>query len=155
VASNVKESKPIFSAPVIVVILLLAAGGAAVWYLQRDTGPPQVTALTPEARTYVRNLALSDVEMRATENAIKQAVVEITGKITNNGDRPLQSVAINCVFHDTYGQLALRERVEIVKGRQGGLKPGETKTFRLPFDNLPKSWNQSMPQLVIASIVFG
>jgi hypothetical protein len=36
----------------------------------------------------------------------------------------------------------------------GGLKPGETKSFRLPFDNLPDSWNQGMPQLVIASVKF-
>ena len=36
----------------------------------------------------------------------------------------------------------------------GGLKPGETKSFRLPFDDLPQSWNQSMPQLVIAGVKF-
>ena len=51
--------------------------------------------------------------------------------------------------------MVLKERVEIVRGRLGGLKPGETKDFRLPFDNLPQSWNQGMPQLVIAEIVFG
>ena len=36
----------------------------------------------------------------------------------------------------------------------GGLKPGETKSFRLPFDDLPASWNQAMPQLVIAGVKF-
>jgi hypothetical protein len=36
----------------------------------------------------------------------------------------------------------------------GGLKPGETKSFRLPFDDLPDSWNQAMPQLVIAGVKF-
>jgi hypothetical protein len=35
------------------------------------------------------------------------------------------------------------------------LMPGETKEFRLPFDTLPESWNQALPDLVIAQIVFG
>ena len=30
----------------------------------------------------------------------------------------------------------------------------ETKPFRLPFDNIPESWNQTMPQLVMARIEF-
>ena len=38
--------------------------------------------------------------------------------------------------------------------KTGGLKPGETKSFRLPFDDLPASWNQAMPQLVIAGVKF-
>ena len=33
--------------------------------------------------------------------------------------------------------------------KMGGLKPGEEKSFRLPFDTVPESWNQSMPGLVI------
>ena len=44
---------------------------------------------------------------------------------------------IYCVFYDPYGQLVLRKRVPIVSARMGGLKPGETKSFRLPFDELP------------------
>jgi hypothetical protein len=58
------------------------------------------------------------------------------------------------VFQDYNGKAALRQRVPIVNIKMGGLKPGETKSFRLPFDNLPDSWNQAMPQLVIASVKF-
>jgi hypothetical protein len=81
-------------------------------------------------------------------------VVEITGKITNNGDRRLKLVELNCVFADAYGQPLTRERVAIVRASKGGLAPNETKTFRLPFDNLPPGWNQALPQLVIAQIEF-
>jgi hypothetical protein len=42
-----------------------------------------------------------------------------------------------------------------VSKKTGGVAPGEAKTFRLPFDNIPESWNQMMPQLVIARIDFG
>ncbi|MCL4853516.1 MAG: FxLYD domain-containing protein, partial [Bryobacteraceae bacterium] len=85
---------------------------------------------------------------------VGQDIIEITGKITNNGDRQLQQVEINCVFYDAYSQLVLRERVAIVRARDGGLAPGGTKNFRLAFDNIPASWNQNMPQLVIANIQF-
>ena len=141
--------------------LLFMAGaivllGAGVWgyteYASRHAG--DVAALTPEAKAYTRNLQLSDVEMKASENYFKQTVVEINGKIANAGTRPLDTVEIYCIFHDPYGQLVLRRRLPIVGGRVGGLKPGETKSFRLPFDDLPESWNQAMPQLVIAAVKF-
>jgi len=144
-------SKPAYY--VIAVVILLGTG---VWaytqYLDRhnQTDLP----LTPEAKLYTRNLQLSDVELKANENYFQQAVVEINGKIANTGPRPLETVEIYCVFRDPYGQLVLRRRLAIVNPRMGGLKPGETKTFRLPFDDLPQSWNQAMPQLVIAGVKF-
>jgi hypothetical protein len=138
---------------VIAIIVLLGTG---VWaytqYLDRHNTSD--LPLTPEAKLYTRNLQLSDVELKAKENYFQQAVVEIDGKIANTGPRPLETVEIYCVFRDPYGQLVLRRRLAIVSGRMGGLKPGETKMFRLPFDDLPQSWNQSMPQLVIAGVKF-
>ena len=135
-----------------VVALLAVAGWGYMRYLDRH-GNGDIP-LTDEARGYTRNLQLSDVEMKASENYFQQAVVEIEGKIANTGDRPLDTVEIYCVFRDPYGQLVLRRRLAIVSTRMGGLKPGETKSFRLPFDDLPASWNQAMPQLVIAGVKF-
>lgn len=149
------ETRPLLSLPVILAAALGLAAGGALWYWQSRPETPQGPVLTAEAKQYVRHLSLANVEMKATENAIGQQVVEITGQITNTGARRLHSVKINCVFYDAYQQIVLRERVEIVKARFGGLAPGETKPFRLAFDNLPRSWNQAMPQLVIAEIVFG
>lgn len=142
---------------IIIIVVLVVAGGTAAWYWnylasrQVASGP----VLTPEAKAYVRHLQLSDVEMKAHESYLRQQVVEILGKITNAGDRPLKIVEINCIFYNPYAQVVLRERVPIVGQRTGGLKPGETKSFRLPFDNLPEGWNQGLPQLVIAQIIFG
>ena len=141
------------SKPAYYVIAILILLGTGVWaytqYLDRHNTSD--LPLTPEAKLYTRNLQLSDVELKAKENYFQQAVVEINGKIANTGDRPLDTVEIYCVFRDPYGQLVLRRRLSIVNG---GLKPGETKSFRLPFDDLPQSWNQSMPQLVIAGVKF-
>lgn len=140
----------------IVIGVVLAAGAAGFLYLDHLSKQPlsPLPPLTGDAKAYVRNLKLSGVEMSAHEDYFKQKVVEITGMIQNAGDRVLQLVEINCVFYDPYGQVVLRQRVPIVSRKAGGLAPGDTKPFRLPFDNLPESWNNIMPQMVIARIDF-
>ena len=158
-ASEPATAKPPASAgsnPLFYVIGAVVLLGVGVWgYTQyADRHSNCDLPLTPEAKAYTRNLQLSDVEMKASENYFQQTVVEIGGKIANVGGRPLDTVEIYCVFRDTYGQLVLRRRLAIVSARMGGLKPGETKSFRLPFDDLPQSWNQAMPQLVIAGVKF-
>ena len=153
-ATNSKK-KRINPAPIVILAALALVFGGVFWYLFLRRPPPQQPAiLTPEAKAYTRNLALSDVEMNAKENLMQSTLVEITGKITNNGDRVLSLVEINCVFYDPYGQVVLRERVAIVRSKGPGLDPSETRPFRLPFDAIPSSWNQAMPQLVIARIEF-
>lgn len=145
-----KLGLPLYVAAALAVLAL----GVFAYMRYLDSRQTQLMALSPEAREYVRHLKLSDVAMSAKESYLKQTVTEITGKITNAGDRAVQSVEIYCVFYDPYGQLVLRQRVPIVSERMDGLKPGESKSFRLPFDNIPESWNQQMPQLVIAGIKF-
>ena len=143
--------------PIAIVAVLAVVAGAAIWFLLlRGSGRPvQPNPLTPEAKAYVRNLGLAEVEMQAKENALGGTLVEITGKITNNGAQTLRAVDLNCIFYDPYGQAVLRERVPIVRFKGGpGVQPGETRSFRLPFDSIPAGWNQALPQLVIAGIDF-
>ena len=141
---------------IIVVPVLLALGGGGFWWLdyQSRHQESQRPVLTAEARGYLKNLALSEVSMQANESYLKQEVVEINGKIGNKGDRVVKLVEINCVFHDAYGQVVLRERVTIAGRKAGDLRPGDTKSFRLAFDSIPGSWNKQMPDLVIAQILF-
>ena len=143
---------------VVIGLAVAAVGIAVVLFLNwRWSQPvPKPPALTQDARAYVRNgfLQLSEVDMNAKENFAQQTLVEITGKITNTGNRVVKLVEIYCVFKDPYGQVVLRERLPIVSARGGGLQPGEARSFRLPFDTIPQSWNQTLPDLVIARIDF-
>lgn len=156
-AGSKKERRPIPLAA-IVIVLVVAAGAAGFWYLNRlaQQGPPVPPPLTGEARAYIHNgfLRIADSDMQAHASLAGQELVEITGKIGNSGDRVLRSVEIVCIFYDPYGQRILRERVAIVSRKMGKLAPGETKPFRLAFDNVPDNWNQTMPQMVIAAIDF-
>ena len=131
---------------------LLFIGGALAWYINRPAPNATAPSLTPDAKAYVRNLQLSDVTMKATESYVKQMVTEIEGKITNAGARPVKGVDVYCIFYNVYGEVVLRQRVPIVKSL---VKPGESRSFRLPFDDIPASWNNQMPQLVIAGLQFG
>ncbi len=135
-----------------VLALLLVAGGALGWFVSRQR--PLANALPPlsaDAKAYVRSLQLSEVTMKATESYVKQTVTEVQGKITNAGARSVKQAELYCVFYNSYGEVILREKVPIISTT---LKPGEMRSFRLPFDDIPASWNNQMPQLVIARIEF-
>ena len=143
------------------VSLLIAAGLAALillaagLYLKRPVPQPdrQVPA-TAEVKAYVSNLQLSDVTMQATDNLMGQSVIEVQGKIANSGSRSLASVDVYCLFLDMNGREVARQRLPIVSATRTPLKPGETRTFRLPFDTIPDGWNQALPRMVIARIAF-
>lgn len=134
-------------------VALLLAGGAAYW-LSLPAPAKTAAPITPEAKAYVKHLALGDVGMTAAEAFNGAKLIEIKGTIGNQGTRPLKQVEITCIFYDPYGQVVGRQRQPIVRAATGGLKPGETKPFRLAFDDLAESWNQALPQVVIASIDF-
>lgn len=154
--TNRTKSKPAFPTTLVAVAgVAVVLGAALFWYLQSSSRNQEVLGLTSEAKEYVRSLKLSDVGLKATESYLKQLVVEIEGKVTNTGNRPVDTVEVYCVFYDSIGQVVLRERVGVVRAGSGGLKPGQTRAFRLPFDNVPASWNHQAPQIVIAGIRFG
>ena len=134
-----------------VLSAFILAGGALGWYMMRAKPVEATPALTADARAYTRKLQLSGVTMKATESYMQQMVTEIEGTITNSGDRDVKQADLVCVFYNAYGEVILREKVPIV---QRALKPGEARQFRLPFDDIPSSWNNQMPQLVIARIEF-
>lgn len=141
--------------PIVVGLCLLLALIAGVLYLSRPISPKaQSVAASPEAKAYVSHLRLSDVTMQASDNFMKQRLVEVQGKISNEGPRMLKSVYIYCLFYGVDGREVYRERVPILGGTGLSLQPNETRNFRLPFDTLPDGWNQAVPRMVIAQITF-
>jgi hypothetical protein len=133
-------------------VLILGALGWLTFGTKPE--PAQPPRLTQEAREYLGNLKLSEVHMQAAESFAQGRLVEILGNVTNTGTRSVKLVEVTCVFRDFAQREVARERVFVVSGSSGGLAPGQTKPFRLPFDTLPESWNQIMPSLVIAQIQF-
>lgn len=136
---------------IVILAIALAVAGGLLWLINRPHPATAAAPLSADAKAYVRNLQLIDVTMKATESYVGQTVTEIEGKIANAGSRTVQHADVYCVFYNSYGEVILRERVAIVVAE---LKPGQTRAFRLPFDDIPGGWNNQMPQLVIAGIEF-
>ena len=116
---------------------------------------PLLPQLTEESKTYLPNLELRKVQMSAEESFLEQTIVRIEGELINQGKRYLRAVDIHCVFRESYGQEVGREFVRIVGRQNNQLGPGETQLFRLSFDSVPTDWNQALPDLYVAQMVFG
>jgi hypothetical protein len=156
------ESSPVRKGLQPIHLILLAAvlvGATVVGYLQWRAGQPieePEPVLTEEARAYLSSLELSDdTGMQATEDALGQTLLEITGSVSNHGERTLSLIDVAVVFREINGVEVDRQHAAIVNPRTGPLEPGETQEFRLPFDNVPQDWNQVFPSLYIAQIEFG
>lgn len=134
------------------VFAALAAVGYYQWKAAAETAPA-APVLTDEARAYLPKLDLRGVEMSAAESALGHTLVEIVGTIVNLGEKPIRSVKLNCVFYEINGIELHRAPTAIVRAN-AGLPPGGEREFRLAFDAIPEGWNQSMPNLFIAEIVF-
>ncbi len=154
-SNSVLQPQPQNRTQLYLIAVCVAVVSALLFYLQfSKPAPPQEMALTDEAKAYIGNLALSDVGMQAKLDYFGQKVLEINGTIGNSGPRSLGVVEVTCVFRDYAGKIIARQRSRIVTTKMGGLKPMETKAFRMPFDSVPAAWNNQMPQLVIAGIAF-
>ncbi len=150
---QLQRSAPIV--PIALGLLLVAALGAGwILYNQSQVADDGEAVLTQEAKDYLRNLDLTGVDMTASEDALGQTLLEITGKIANQGDRVISLVEVNCVFRNVDGVEIDRQRAQVVRPRGGPLSPGESRDFRLPFDNISEHWNQTIPSLFVAQIRF-
>jgi hypothetical protein len=136
---------------VIGLAVILIAGVFGYLTFGPRPAPPPPPVLTAEARQYLPSLKLANVHMQASESMVNQRVIEILGDITNNGDRVVKLAEVTCVFRDYYGKELNRERVPIIAAP---LPPGQTRPFRLAFDDIGDTWNQAVPALVIAQIQF-
>jgi len=154
VAIPAAKQKTFPLAPVIVAGVFVLALLGGVVYLNRPVAKSPESGASSEAKAYLHNLELTDVTMKATENFMKQRVVEVEGNIANKGPRTLESIDVYCLFYGVDGREVYRERVPIVAAKGPDLKPGAARAFRLPFDTLPDSWNQVVPKMVIARMTF-
>jgi hypothetical protein len=150
------ERRPRDPVPLVIgaIVVLLGAGVAFYLFWQSQQREEASPVLTPEAEAYLPFLDLVDVQMGASDTFLGQTLVEINGKIKNRGDRTVTLVEINCVFRDINGIEIAREPRVVIGSKTGPLASQQEKSFRLAFDNLPADWNQVLPNLFVAQIVF-
>lgn len=141
--------------PSVVIAAIIA--GLTFWMVYMGRPEPPSAAMQPPTaveRAYAPNIVLSSITMQAAENLMQQRVVEIRGKIANHGERTISSVSIDCFFSGIQRDEVYQERKIAFVSKAHPLRPGESRLFRLAFDHLPYSWNQTAPRLAVARIAF-
>ncbi len=113
---------------------------------------------------YASQLKLSDLKTSAAQNFVGATVSYIDGAITNSGNQTVIHAVVQVTFKDDMGQTAQREDLPIRVLRTGGpydeavdltlspLAPGESKPFRLTFENISAQWNHAYPDLQITQV---
>src|SRR5271157_3352373 len=113
---------------------------------------------------YAANLKFSDLKASAAQNFVGATVSYLDGTITNTGDKTVLHAVVQITFKDDMGQTAQREEIPIRVLRTGGpydeavdlnlspLPPGQSKPFRLTFENISAQWNHAYPDLQITQV---
>ena len=113
---------------------------------------------------YAAYLKFSDLKTSAAQNFAGITVNYLDGTITNTGDKTVVHAMVQILFRDELGQMAQREELPIHILRTGGpydeavdlslspLAPGESKPFRLTFENISAQWNHAYPDLQITQV---
>jgi len=106
---------------------------------------------------YAANLKFSDLKASAAQNFVGATVSYLDGSISNTGNQTVIHAVVQVTFKDELGQTALPIHVlrtggpydEAVDLTVSPLAPGESKPFRLTFENISAQWNHAYPELQI------
>ena len=140
------------------VFIVAVVVGILVLILRSEQPKPTV----PPA--YAVNLKFSDLKASGAQNFVGATVSYLDGTITNAGDKTVIHAVVQITFKDDMGQKAQREEMPIRVLRTGGpydeavdfnmspLAPGESKPFRLTFENISAQWNHAYPEMQVTQV---
>jgi len=154
--TNAPESnlRPIAVGIVIVAIVV----GVCALILKSEQKPPA------EPPAYAANLKFSDLKASAAQNFVGATVSYLDGMVTNTGSQTVIHAVVSVTFKDDMGQTAQKEDLPIHVLRTGGpydeavdlnmspLAPGQSKPFRLTFENISAQWNHAYPDLKVTQV---
>jgi len=155
--TNEKETSAL--RPILIGIVIVGVVVAVLALILRSE---QKKPLPPPA--YAANLKFSDLQTSAAQNFVGATVSYLDGTITNTGDKTVIHAVVQITFKDDLGQTAQREEIPIRVLRTGGpydeavdlnvspLASGQSKQFRLTFENISAQWNHAYPDLQITQV---
>ena len=118
----------------------------------------------PAPPPYAANLKFSDLRASAAQNFVGATISYLDGTVTNSGSQTVIHAIVQVTFKDDLGQTAQREELPIRVLRTGGpydeavdfnmspLEPGQSKPFRLTFENISAQWNHAYPDMQVTQI---
>jgi hypothetical protein len=145
--------------PILIGIILLGVVVAILALILRSEQPKPAA---PPA--YAVNLKFLNLQTSAAQNFVGATVSYLDGTVSNTGEKTVSHAVVQITFKDDMGQTAQREEVPIRVLRTGGaydeavdlsvspLAPGQSKPFRLTFENISAQWNHAYPDLQITQM---
>lgn len=144
-----------------VVIIVV---GVIVVMMERSKPQVTVTPISAAPDSYASSLPISDVKMSESGNLAGTKVTYLDGHITNNGNRTVRGVSVQVLFRNVANEVAQNETwplkwirtrdpyVDLEPASSEPMKPGDSRDFRLIFDNVTQDWNQVYPEIRIVHV---
>jgi hypothetical protein len=145
--------------PILIGVFIVAVVVGILVLILRSEQPKPTS---PPA--YAANLKFSDLKASGAQNFVGATVSYLDGTVTNAGDKTVIHAVVQITFKDDMGQRAQREEMPIRVLRTGGpydeavdfnmspLAPGESKPFRLTFENISAQWNHAYPDMQVTQV---
>jgi len=141
------------------VVLVAVVVGILLLFFRSE--PKKIIEPSP----YASNLKFSNLKASAAQNFAGATVSYLDGQITNAGGQTVIHAVVQVIFKDDMGQTAQKEELPIHVLRIGGpydeavdlnmspLLPGQTKPFRLTFEDISAQWNHAYPEMRVTQVV--
>ena len=159
------EGEPRSPLPWIVALaVVLAVIGIllVVSHRQQPTNPGGAGLAPPDP--YAASLPISHVQMSQAGSVAGTQSTYIDGQIANKGQKTITAITVQVAFHGFENPIAKKETMPLtlIRTRQpyvdtqpvsvAPIRPGETRDFRLIFDNTPQDWNQNYPEIRVIAV---
>ncbi|MGA2569789.1 MAG: DUF2393 family protein [Terracidiphilus sp.] len=144
------------------VVLIVAIG--SFWYFGHRRTAPAVTPISAPTDPYASNLAIGDLHMSESANLAGGKSTYLDGQIANNGGRTVTGISAQVLFRDPAREVAwnMTQPMTLIRTREpyidvepvsaAPLKPGDSREFRLIFDNVPQDWDGAFPEIRIIHV---
>lgn len=144
-------------------VVILGLGLLA--FFGRGTAPsPNAPQTTPEISTYAPNLQLTDMHVSQATNFAGGQVTYVDGIIANHGHQTVSGVTVTVTFPNDAGEQPQVESLPLLLIRAhepyidtqpvsaAPLAPGDSREFRLIFDDVSPMWNQQVPHVQVTGV---
>ncbi|HEX4021428.1 MAG TPA: DUF2393 family protein [Acidobacteriaceae bacterium] len=123
---------------------------------------PQDATLQPSP--YAASLRLANLHLSQAANFAGGQVTYVDGNITNKGNQTVNAITVAVTFGNDAGEQPQVETVPLLLIRthqpyidtepvsSAPLAPGDTREFRLIFDDISPMWNQQTPAIHVVGV---
>jgi hypothetical protein len=146
----------------LVVVIVVIGVLVVVSHRQQPANPGGAGLAPPDP--YAASLPITHVQMSQASSMAGSQSTYIDGQIANQGQKTVTGITVQVAFHGFENPIAKKETMplSLIRTRQpyvdtqpvsaAPIHPGETREFRLIFDNIPQDWNQNYPEIRIIAV---